>query len=269
MARRLFFVDEIHSGAAEIDGDEALHLTKVLRVEEGQIFEISDNQQLYLARVETARKNKVLFRVQEKLAVRAQAAATMVLFPALIKFDHFEWMLEKATELGVDRVVPVVSERSEHGLDKAAWKRMDRWRRILKESAQQCRRWQLPVLEDPIPMRRVYQVEGTRYLLDEHTSAPPVLAALPAQRSSGDAVKLLIGPEGGWTDSERSLAITSGWRPVSLGRTILRAETAATAALAIVGAWWQASPDTLSRDSQIPHEAASSDPVEASPELAR
>jgi 16S rRNA (uracil1498-N3)-methyltransferase len=264
MARRLFFVDDVHSGLAEIDGDEALHLSKVLRVEAGQTFEISDNKQLYLAEVETARKNKVVFRVLEKLPL-PPAVMTLELYPALIKFDHFEWMLEKATELGVDRVIPVVSERSEHGLDKAAWKRMDRWRRILKESAQQCRRWRLPVLEDPIPMRRVYQVEGSRYLLDEHTSAPPILNELPAQRSTSDNVKLLIGPEGGWTEIERNMAISSGWRAVSLGRTILRAETAATAALAIAEAWWQASPDTPSSDSQTPLEAASSDLVEASP----
>src|ERR1700722_16547208 len=109
MARRRFFVDAVESGRARIAGPDAHHLTRVLRVEPGQQFEISDNQSVYLAHVESARKDLVSFSVGEKLAPPEPAVHTTVL-AALIRFERFEWMLEKATELGVQRVVPVQAE---------------------------------------------------------------------------------------------------------------------------------------------------------------
>ena len=110
--RRRFFVDEVRSGRAELSGDDARHLTRVLRVEAGQRYEISDNCNVYLAEVETARKEHVAFRTLEKLPAPAETVR-LVLCAALIKFDHFEWMIEKATELGVSEIVPVETIRSD------------------------------------------------------------------------------------------------------------------------------------------------------------
>ncbi len=237
MARRLFFVEGVHSGRAEIKGDEAGHLTRVLRVEKGHRYEISDNHQLYLAEVEAARKEQVVFQVLEKLPARP-LPVRLHLLAALIKFDHFEWMIEKATELGVERITPVVATRSEHGLDKAALKRSERWRKILKESAQQCRREHLPELGAVAAWKHVPVEDGLRLLLDEDAGARPVLQALPTARQAGDCVQLLVGPEGGWTEEERAAICGAGWQPVSLGGSILRAETAAIAGLAVIGAAW-------------------------------
>ena len=131
-------MDEVRNGQAEIAGDEARHLTRVLRVEAGQRYEISDNRNVYLAEIETARKEHVLFRTIEKLP--PPAPPCFELCAALIKFDHFEWMIEKATELGVTEIVPVEATRSERGLEKAAAKRVERWRRIALEASQQSRR---------------------------------------------------------------------------------------------------------------------------------
>jgi len=209
----------------------------VLRVEKGHRYEISDNRQLYLAEVEVARKEHVVFQVLEKLPPRP-LPVRLHLLAALIKFDHFEWMLEKATELGVERVTPVVATRSEHGLDKAAFKRAERWRKILKESAQQCRRSHLPELAPLAQWKQVPALDGPRLLLEEEPGAPPLLKALPAERRAEDIVQLLVGPEGGWTDDERTALRAAGWQPVSLGPAVLRAETAAVAGLAIIGAAW-------------------------------
>jgi len=110
--RRRFFVDEVRNGSAHIDGEEARHLTRVLRVEAGQRYEISDNRHVYLAEIETARKESVVFRMLEKLPA-APAAARIELYAALIKFDRFEWIVEKATELGVTEIVPVEAARSD------------------------------------------------------------------------------------------------------------------------------------------------------------
>ncbi len=236
--RRRFFVDEVRSGRAEISGDDARHLTRVLRVETGQRYEISDNRNVYLAEVETARKEHVLFRTLEKLAAPAQTVR-LVLCAALIKFDHFEWMIEKATELGVSEIVPVETIRSERGLERAAHKRVERWRRIAVEASQQARRAFLPEVFEPEPLREALAREAThRFAFDESPAVRPLYAALPAVRDRQDTVALLIGPEGGWTDEERAQFTSAQWTPVSLGPLVLRAETAALAALAIVNSAW-------------------------------
>jgi 16S rRNA (uracil1498-N3)-methyltransferase len=231
--RRRFFVDQVRNGHAEISGDDARHLTRVLRVEAGQRYEISDNRDVYLAEIEAARKERVVFRTIEKLDA-SEPAVRIVLCAALIKFDRFEWMIEKATELGVERIIPVVARRTEHGLERAARKRIERWRRIALEASQQSRRAHLPELVEPVAWREALALPAAyRYALDENGRV-----ALPASRNTSDTVAVLTGPEGGWTDEERAEFGEAGWTPVSLGPLILRAETAALAALAVIGSAW-------------------------------
>jgi 16S rRNA (uracil1498-N3)-methyltransferase len=227
--RRRFFVDEVRNGRAEILGDDARHLTRVLRVEAGQRFEISDNRNVYLAEIETARKEHVIFRTLEKMPTPAPASK-IILLAALFKFDRFEWMIEKATELGVSEIVPVESTRSERGLERAAHKRVERWRRIALESSQQSRRAFLPEVAEPLTFRDALEFEAAhRIALDEAADAPRLIAPV------ADSIAILIGPEGGWTEEERADFIAADWTRASLGALILRAETAAIAALAIVG----------------------------------
>jgi 16S rRNA (uracil1498-N3)-methyltransferase len=236
--RRRFFVDQVRNGHAEISGQDAKHLTRVLRVEPGQRYEISDNQSVYLAEIETARKEHVIFRTIEKLAVE-EPPLHVILCAAIIKFDHFEWMIEKATELGAARIVPLIAVRTEKGLDKAAHKRLERWRRIGMEASQQSRRAHLPEVSEPVKLAQALAIDAAhRYALDENPAAAPLAGALPAQRIPGDSVALLIGPEGGWTEEERQEFTTARWQPVSLGALILRAETAAIAALAVIHSAW-------------------------------
>lgn len=237
MARRLFFVEAIEDGQAVLEGDEALHLTRVLRVEAGERYEISDNRSLHLAEIVEARKNRVVFRLLEELE-RVIVTPRLHLVAAIIKFDHFEWMLEKATELGVEQVAPVIAERSDKGLAAASRKRIDRWRKIVRESSQQCRRWKTPEIEEPVECRRQWERPGLRFFLEEQRTAPPILDVLPAVREPASVVNLLVGPEGGWTDAERAGAAEAGWQAVSLGPTILRAETACLAGLAVIAAAW-------------------------------
>jgi 16S rRNA (uracil1498-N3)-methyltransferase len=236
--RRRFFVDQVRNGHAEISGEEARHLTRVLRVEPGQRYELSDNRNVYLAEVETARKEHVIFRTLDKLAAEAEEAR-FTLFAALIKFDHFEWMIEKATELGVAGIVPVECVRSEHGLERAAPKRLERWRKIALEASQQARRTHLPEIAEPVPFEKaIARPADVRFALDEEPGGAILSAALPSERLSEDEIAVLIGPEGGWTGAEREQFMASGWTRVSLGPLILRAETAAIAALAVLRNAW-------------------------------
>jgi 16S rRNA (uracil1498-N3)-methyltransferase len=237
MARRRFFVEAVHRGHAQITGPDAHHLTRVLRVEAGQKFEISDNSNVYLAEVSSARKDLVSFAIIEPLEA-TQPILRVRLFVSLIKFERFEWMIEKATELGVDRVTPVETERSEKGLDRAAGKRLPRWNRIAREASEQSRRAHLPSIDASMKLTEALHCAAEhRYALDEG-EARPLLSAIPAERQHAAQVLVLAGPEGGWTDRERATIFAANWTQVSLGPTILRAETAAIAALAILNAAW-------------------------------
>jgi len=228
MARRLFFVPEVRNGSAELSGDDAKHLTRVLRVEPGQTYQISDNHSLYLAEVSEAHKERVRFRILERQP--AQPPQTEItLCAALIKFDHFEWMIEKATELGVSRIVPVEATRSERGLERAAVKRVERWRKIALESSQQSRRPFLPVVEEPAGFAEAVRIQAEVRLFADEEGGEPISRAIPPGTGS---VAILIGPEGGWTAEERS--VVTEWKRVSLGSHVLRAETAAIAALTVI-----------------------------------
>lgn len=238
MSRRRFFVDDVHAGRAQIAGEDAHHLTRVLRVQPGQKFEISDNHNLYLAEIEIARRDLVSFMVIEALSP-AEPAVSVSLFASLIKVDRFEWLLEKATELGVDTITPVAAERSEKGLERAAVMRLERWRKIAREASEQSRRAHLPQVNPPLLLTEMAGVsDHLRYYLDEHPVTPPILTAIPVSRSPQDRITLLVGPEGGWTERERAFLAHTGWTRAGLGSTILRAETAAIAAIAVINAAW-------------------------------
>ncbi len=229
MARRLFFVPQLRSGFADLRGEDAKHLTRVLRVELGQLYEISDNAHKYLAKVVEAHKEAVRFEVLERLEAERETPF-ITLYAAIIKFEHFEWGVEKATELGVDRIVPLVTARTEKGLEKAVPKRLERWRKIALEASQQSRRAFLPEITEAVNVRRVLgSVEGKKYFLDEERSGQALKRAVDEE-----PVNVLIGPEGGWTEEERELARGSGWTPISLGPRVLRAETAWMGCLAIL-----------------------------------
>lgn len=233
MARRRFFVDRIHDNRAEVAGDDARHLARVLRAEPGQRYEISDNQRVYLAEIADITAHRVTFAVIEALPA-PPFRPDITLYAALIKFDRYEWLIEKATELGVSRLVAVEAERTEKGLAAAAIRRVERWRKIARESSQQSRRLRLPELAAAQPFSAVLSDAAThRLFLDEKPGPPPILQAVSSD-PAGDAWALLTGPEGGWTDRERSEAVNAGWKPVSLGANILRSETAAIAALAVL-----------------------------------
>ena len=230
MARRRFFVPEVRNGAAELEGEEARHLTQVLRVETGEVYEISDNDAVYLAEVETARKQHVAFRVIEALAPDP-APIPVSIYVALIKFERLEVLFEKATELGVTRIHLVETERSERGLERAAPKRMPRWRRIILEASQQSRRSRMPELHGPMRLKQALGAEaGYRLFLDELRTGPSIVDVV----QGAAATAILAGPEGGWTEHERQEILAAGWASVSLGPLVLRTETACVAAASVL-----------------------------------
>jgi 16S rRNA (uracil1498-N3)-methyltransferase len=172
--------------------------------------------------------------------VEADPALPVTLVMAVYKFDRMEWALEKATELGVAAVAPVIARRTEKHLARAAEKRVERWRRIAHEAAQQSRRSDLPVIHDPVILAERVRAASTatRIVLAEQERTTTLRYALDEvlrqEKAEMPVLEIAIGPEGGWAPEEEALFDANGWRAVSLGPRILRAETAAIAALAVV-----------------------------------
>jgi len=216
-----------------MEGDAAHNVGRVLRAQVGQIYELSDGERVFLGRIENVGREQVKFAIVEELP-SATSALRVTLLLAVVKFDAFEWALEKATELGVHTIVPLAAARSEKGLVAAAEKRAERWKKILLESSQQSRRVKLPVLEKLTKATEAFasHSDGPCILLSERANAQPLKKALGGQVAN--AVVLAIGPEGGWTDEEFSSAQTAGFREASLGKLILRTETAVITALAAI-----------------------------------
>jgi 16S rRNA (uracil1498-N3)-methyltransferase len=236
--RRRFFVEQFEGTKATMRGDAAEHLGRVLRAEPGQLYELSDGERVWLGRVESIGllkrgENRIEFSLVEPVVVREPTVRVEVLI-ALVKFDRFEWCLEKATELGVHSIQPMAAARSDKALIAAAEKRHARWEKILLESAQQSRRLRPPPLAGAIPTERA--LSGARadckLLLSERADAAPLRDIL--REATCKSVAIAIGPEGGWTDGEVSAGRAAKFTEVSLGNLILRTETAVLAALACV-----------------------------------
>jgi 16S rRNA (uracil1498-N3)-methyltransferase len=235
MTRRRWIADRWTATTASLTGDQAAHLARVLRAEPGQIYDVVSNGFLHRAEILSVSEAEVLFTLHEEL--ESDAALPLHLLLAVFKFDHMEWAIEKATELGIARITPILARRTEKHLAQSALKRSERWRRIALEASKQSRRTDIPNIADPIPLKQALAEEKspTRILLSETEQTLTLTAALKAatslQQESDTA--LAIGPEGGWTPEEMSLFTQHQWQPVTLGPRILRAETAAIAAIAI------------------------------------
>ena len=236
MALRRFYIppESIHDGVAQLPGDQMHHLRDVLRIQAGEEVEIFDGAgNGYSGDVEF--RGSEIFICGLKSLPSQASPIRLILAEALIKPAKFEWVLEKATELGVDEILPLKTRFSDIRIpeDKIA-DRLNRWDRIVKEASKQCRRFASPRVHPPVRFEDFLAVEEfsacSRILFYEKSQDPwrPGSGIMPG------SVVLCVGPEGGWQDREIDLAAKAGCKIVGLGPWILRAETAAIAAIAIL-----------------------------------
>ena len=229
MTRRRWIADEFSDNHAALIGDHADHLVRVLRARVGQEFDIAAGQRVCRGRIVTIQNDRVEFELAEEISTNPTLALTLLL--AVFKFDRMEWAIEKCTELGASRIVPVIARRTDAHLAAASAKRVDRWRRLALQASEQSRRATPPEIAAPVKLQEAISLTaGLRIVLSEseqHTHLARILA------SHQQDVLLAVGPEGGWTEEELNLFQKSGWVSASLGSSVLRAETAAIAATAI------------------------------------
>lgn len=233
MTRRRWIADSWTATTASLTGEQAAHLARVLRAAPGQVYDIVAGGFLYRAAITSVQPEEVVFTLHEEL--ESEASLQLHLLLAVFKFDHMEWAIEKATELGVDGITPILARRTEKHLSQAAAKRVDRWRRIALESSKQSRRTTIPTIAEPASLKSALESanESMRILLSE-TEQDHTIASVLKSAPAAATYALAIGPEGGWTAEEMGLFVAQKWQPVTLGPRILRAETAAISAIAIL-----------------------------------
>jgi len=242
MTHRRWIAEIWDDTSATIAGAQAEHLARVLRAQPGMEADVVAGGRVFHGKVEAValdgERSEVRFSLGDELQADPALPVTLVL--AVYKFDRMEWAIEKATELGVAAIAPVIARRTEKHLAQAATKRAERWRRIAREASQQARRCDVPLVHDPVSLAGSVQAwsASARIVLAEQERATTlrrtVEDAVSAAKNEIPAFALAIGPEGGWAPSEETLFESSGWRAASLGPRILRAETAAIVALAVV-----------------------------------
>jgi 16S rRNA (uracil1498-N3)-methyltransferase len=229
MTRRRWIADEVSDNQAALTGEHARHLVQVLRAQVGQEFDISTGAEVRRGRVSGVHADRVEFELGEVVAHPAQNAITVAL--SIFKFDRMEWAIEKCTELGVERIVPVIAGRTESHLAAAAPRRVERWQRIARQSAEQSRRVSPPGISAPAKFDDLVAIPADSRIVLAETEDDRLLK--DAVRHDAGTVLLAFGPEGGWKAQELAALRDAGWTAASLGDTILRAETAAIAAVAI------------------------------------
>jgi 16S rRNA (uracil1498-N3)-methyltransferase len=238
VTRRRWIAEHWDEVTATIVGAQAEHMARVLRAQPGMDVDVVAGGHVFHAEVAAVTPAEVRFNLIAELQADPALPVTLVL--SIYKFDRMEWALEKATELGVAAVAPVVARRSEKHLALAAEKRVERWRRIVHEAAQQSRRSDIPLIYDPVPLavRVRASSQTSRIVLAEQerttTLSHALNEAISAASDEMPRLEIAIGPEGGWAPEEEALFDANGWQAASLGPRILRAETAAIAALAVV-----------------------------------
>jgi 16S rRNA (uracil1498-N3)-methyltransferase len=207
-----------------ITGDEHHHLT-VGRAAPDEMLEVFDGRgNVWTARVVSLGRREATVQVLTSRFVDPPAVE-VILGLALIRQAAFELALEKVVEVGVNRVVPFVAERS----NVPPGNRQERWSRIIIEAAKQSKRYHLPVVDEPVPFSRIVEMHASSKIMFAQHVGGPLKSAL-----FGSPVLYLIGPEGGWTEAEVALAQRHGFRAVTLGAGILRAETAAIAGASLI-----------------------------------
>jgi len=237
--RRRFFVEQFDGDSAVLRGDTAEHLGRVLRAQPGQLYELSDGERVWLGRIEQVAlskrgDNRIEFALVQPIEAHEAALAIQILL-SIVKFDRFEWCLEKATELGVMEIIPLGAARTDKPLLAAAGKRHARWEKIIAESAQQSRRVRPPALADTVTSDIAFAncAAPCKIILSERREAPPLRETL-ASCGRITAAALAFGPEGGWSDEELAAAHARSFAAASLGENILRTETAVIAALSVL-----------------------------------
>lgn len=226
-----FFVQDIRDGQAHFSAEQSHQISRVLRLALGERLVVLDNAGWQYAAELTEVGRRATAVLHHKSPAANEPALHLTLYQALLKRDNFEWALQKGTEIGVSRFVPLLTART---IAQPPHK-PERWERILTEAAEQCRRGRIPDLAAPLRLADAWdEVARADIALLPYEGAGDLTLKAALAGKQPRSVALFIGPEGGWTEEEVENGRSRGIIPVTLGSRILRAETAAIISAALI-----------------------------------
>ena len=213
-----------------VRGDDAAHITKVLRMKPGERVTVCDEEGIEYETVVLSLGAEVVLDVLNKRQSLNEPPYKAVVFQALVKGDRFDTVLQKSTELGACEIVPVITSRCTVKLTESDYaKKTERWQRIVYEAAKQCGRGMIPKVKTPVKFRDAVKIAAEAdlalFCYEGEGTAP--LPEITEQCIELNSVAIMIGPEGGFEESEADFASSAGMKMTGLGKRILRTETAA------------------------------------------
>jgi len=235
-----FFVgqDNLRGEEAVLEGQQAYQINNVLRKKVGEHIIVLDNLGAeYEIEIKTIEKKKITGQIKNKRKAVGEPATEITLYQSLLSREKFEWVLQKCTEVGVKRFVPLVTERSIVRKDSINANKIERRRRIIQEAAEQSERGEIPQLQQTINFEEaIAKPDCFDYKFMAHTQAKgnSLRRYLKDSNKKTRRIALFVGPEGGFTENEVQRAKDCGIVPISLGRRILRTETAAVVASSLI-----------------------------------
>ncbi len=238
-----FFIskDNIINGEAIITGSDSRHLAMVRRVMKGdEILLRSDDGRGYVARIIDVTHESIRTSIISE-SVAGIALPDITLYMALLKGGNFEFVIQKAVEVGVSRIIPVVTERTVPDPERMNSRKIERWNKIASEACKQCLRSTQVYVEEPLSLREALTDSEEKLKIICHPGADNQIKEILNSSPDRVGVSLLIGPEGGFSEMEILKAADAGWSAANFGATHLRAETAAIIIPSLVIYEWSAS----------------------------
>lgn len=224
-----------------VTGEVCHHITRVLRMRVGEALRFSDNEDyFYEGSISAISKDSVEVAIHDYYTIDNEPRLSVTLIQCLPRGDKMEQILQKATELGVHSVIPVESENSQVRLKNKAGEKQSRWQKIVNSAAEQCGRGRIPDVKTPCSLKEALSTLDAEtpilfcYEREENNSFRKTAELLKEKTREGRRIALVIGPEGGFSEREAEAIIAAGGYSVTMGKRILRTETAGPTALAVL-----------------------------------
>lgn len=228
-----YFVDKIDGDFFTISNDDSYHILKVMRMEIDDKIEVVYNHNEYLCKI-VAIENNVKCKVISILDEKKRNIPKITIAQSLVKEQKMDYILQKATELGVDEIIPICTERSIVKLENKEDKKKERWKKVLKEASEQSKRVEIPNLESIISLKELLNKKYDFKFICSVNEKVKTIKSVLSKVDISDTILFVIGPEGGLSSQEEEMLLSNGFEAISLGSNVLRTETASSFILSAI-----------------------------------
>lgn len=228
-----YFVSEKENDIVTLDSGDTYHVNVVMRMNIDDEVEIVFNNKLYNG-VIIEKEPKVKCKLLKEIELTNNNLPEIVIAQALVKEQKMDYILQKCTELGVSEIIPLITERSIVKIDKNEEKKLDRWRKIVKEASEQSKRCDIPKINNVMTLKELIDTKFTHKYVCSVNEKDKMIKSVLSKASIRDKIIFVIGSEGGISEKEEELLVSSGFERVSFGDRVLRCETASLFILSAV-----------------------------------